>query len=75
MTNHDPLKSALAELVFSATAWGVASLQLFKDAKYDPLRDCVIEVIPISDTQSMVKVAGNGDVHWYNLVVQTHKKP
>lgn len=68
------MKHAFAEFTFKAVTWAVASMPLFNDPAYDELRDCVIEVIPISATQAMIKIAGHGEVFWYNLVLQSHKK-
>lgn len=75
MSNHDPIKVALADLVFSALTHAVRDLPASaNDPAHEPLEDCVIEVKPISDIQAIVKVAGHGDVHWYNLVVQTQSR-
>jgi hypothetical protein len=76
MSLHDPIKTALGNLTISALKHALQELPgVAADPAWEPLEDCVIEVIEITDTQATVKVAGHGAVHWYNVVVQTQRTP
>jgi hypothetical protein len=73
--SHDPIKAALGELTFSALKHAVSELPgVAGDPAWEPLEDCVIEVMDITDTEALVSIAGNGKRQWYSIKIQTHRK-
>lgn len=71
---YDAVKAALGALTFSALKHALNELPgaIANDPAWEPLEDCVIEVIDISDTEVMVSVAGHGTRSWFSIKVQTH---
>jgi hypothetical protein len=70
-SKHDPIKVALADLVFNATRHALEELPGVAIAPaHEPLEDCVCTFVPISDLESLVRVKGQGKTRFYSIKVQ-----
>jgi hypothetical protein len=70
-SKHDPIKAALADLVFAATRHALNELPgVAKEPAHEPLEDCVCTFVPISDLESLVRVTGAGKTRFYSIKVQ-----
>ena len=66
------IQRALADFVFSAIQHAIKDLPwVTLDSAHEPLKDTVIDLIPYSDYQAMVKVTGHGTV--FHFEVKVHK--
>lgn len=71
---HDPLKVALAHMTFSALKHALNELPgIANDPAWEPLEDCVIEVVDITDTEAFVIVSGHGKRHYYSIKITTDR--
>jgi hypothetical protein len=74
MTKHDPVKAALADLVFNALTHAIKEMPgTAIDPAHSPLEDCVIEVTQLSDSEAYVSVAGNGKRRFFSIKVQNDR--
>ena len=67
---HDSVKVALADLVFDSVKQGLhlgRTIELA--AAHEPLADYALELVPISDIESVVRCSGNGGTRYFSIKV------
>jgi hypothetical protein len=70
MPKHDPVKVALADLVFEAATKTLVSQRGIDMAPaHEPLQDQIFEIYPISDLELYVKATGNGKIRFFSVRV------
>ena len=74
MPRHDAIKVALADLVFAAVTHTLQELPTtgYNDA-HEPLEDVIIETVPISDLELLLRVKGNSSTRYFSVKVQEDK--
>jgi hypothetical protein len=71
---NDPVKVALADLVFAATKHALDELPGTALApEHEPLEDCVCVFVPISDLESIIQVKGTGKSRFFSIKVHEDK--
>jgi hypothetical protein len=69
---HDPIKTALADLTFSALSHALKEMPgVAVEAAHEPLQDCVVDVTQYADHEAMVIISGHGKRSFYTIKIQT----
>lgn len=65
----DQLKTALADFVFDAVKHAIQTQQMPFAPQHQPLEDVVLEVVPISDLEMMVRAIGPHKTRYFAIKV------
>jgi hypothetical protein len=67
---HDSVKVALADLVFESLKQGLhLSRSVDFAPAHEPLADYALELVHISDIESIVRCSGNGGTRYFSIKV------
>lgn len=74
MPKHDAIKVALADLVFAAVTHALKELPgAAHNPEHEPLEDVIIETVPISELELLLRVRDSGKNRYFSVKVHEDK--